>query len=163
MKITLKQLKRIIKEELDGMVRIEPPPGIEGTERFEYYRDSRGRVHMKPKDGMKRTEPARLKERYSSDDEAKALEFLLAAGKIADKSLRKQGKQPMGGHSFTSHEVKQLEIALMEVGLKKDNFDVDGGGGDGSFGSGAASVSININGHRYSFSQHVTTGGWVDS
>ena len=57
MKLTTKRLKRIIKEELDGMVRIEPPPGIEGTERFEYYRDSRGRVHMKPKDGMKRTEP----------------------------------------------------------------------------------------------------------
>ena len=163
MKITLKQLKRIIKEELDGMVRIEPPPGIEGTERFEYYRDSRGRVHMKPKDGMKRTEPARLKGRHSPDDEAKALDILRKAGKIADASLRNQGKQPMGGHNLEEHEVEQLESALMKVGLEKGDFDVHGGEGDGSFGSGAASVSIDINGRWYSFFQNVTTGAWVDS
>ena len=88
---------------------------------------------------------------YSSGDEAKASSMLSKAINLASETLKLDGKQTLSHVTYLEpHEVKYLENALMsdEVGLSKDDFDVDGGNPSGGY---AATVSIYINNHSYAF------------
>jgi len=98
MKITKRQLKQIIKEELSsvlgehgsgagippGMERIDPPEGIPGTEKYEYFRDKTGKVYSRenPGGGGLDYKPARLKatELYAKYKDRADLSYFNDAG-----------------------------------------------------------------------------------